>query len=69
MTDKELDLLFIRLTNAEGRKRDIKLAKARAEIDTIQREHEAYLDGVCDAIKEIKNMCCREEGSVADNGK
>lgn len=61
MTDKELDLLLLRLTNARLQKRDIALAKAQAEIDTIRREYEAYWDGVYDAIKEVKNMCCHEE--------
>ena len=61
MTDKELDLLLLRLTNARERKKDIALAKAHAEIDTIRREYEAYWDGVYDAIKEVKNMCCHEE--------
>lgn len=54
MTVKELDLIMIRLQNARERKRDIALAKANAEIDTIRREHEAYWDGVYDAIKEVK---------------
>ena len=31
-------------------------------------EH-VQITAVCDAIKEIKNMCCHEEGRVTDNGK
>ena len=60
MTDEKLDLLMIRLQNAHERKKDIALAKANAEIETIRREHEAYWDGVYDAIKEVKAMCARE---------
>ena len=55
MTEKELDAIMLRLTNARDRKKDIALAKANAEIDAIRREAEAYWDGVYDAIKEIKN--------------
>ena len=64
MTDKELDLLMIRLLNSHERKKDIALAKANAEIETIRREHEAYWDGVYDAIKEVKAMRGREEKEV-----
>ena len=66
MTDKELDLLLLRLTNARLQKKDIALAKAQAEIDTIRREYEAYWDGVYDAIKEVKGTLCREEGRKAE---
>lgn len=66
MSDKELDLLLLRLQNARERKRDIALAKANAEIETIRREFEAYWDGIYDAIKEVKNMSVSERG--ADNG-
>lgn len=55
MTEKELDAIMMRLTNARDRKKDIALAKANAEIDAIRREAEAYWDGVYDAIKEVKN--------------
>lgn len=55
MTEKELDAIMMRLTNARDRKKDIALTKANAEIDAIRREAEAYWDGVYDAIKEVKN--------------
>lgn len=38
------------LISAAGRKRDSKIRQAKAEIDTIQREYVAYMDGVVDAI-------------------
>lgn len=54
MTDKQLEEIMTRLTSANEHKTQIQLAKANAEITTIQREADAYWNGVCDALKEIK---------------
>ena len=64
MENKELDLILIKLQNARERKRDIALAKANAEIETIRRETDAYWDGIYDAIKEVKMAI----GERKDNG-
>ena len=61
MTDKELDLIAIRLQNARERKKEIALTKANAEIEAIRREAEAYWYGVYDAIKEVKNAIPKKE--------
>ena len=55
MTDKELDSIMTRLTSAHDHKKQIQLAKANAEIATIQREADAYWNGVYDALKEVRN--------------
>lgn len=55
MTDREFDEIMTRLTSANDHKKQIQLAKANAEITTIQREADAYWNGVYDAIKEIRN--------------
>lgn len=54
MTDKQLEEIMTRLTSANKHKTQIQLAKANAEITTIQREADAYWNGVYDALKEIK---------------
>lgn len=64
MTDKELDLIMLRLQSARDRKKEIALTKANAEIDTIRREAEAYWDGVYDAIKEVKNAMPQQPAEV-----
>lgn len=60
MTGEKLEQIFEDLTRSHARKRDIALAKAKAEIETIQREDSAYYDGVYDTIKEIKNALQQE---------
>lgn len=55
MTKKELDSIVDRLTSAREHKKQIQLAKAQAEIETIKREADAYWDGVYDALKEVRN--------------
>lgn len=52
------------LISAAGRKRDSKIRQAKAEIDTIQREYVAYMDGVVDAIRYITGMVKESD----DNG-
>ena len=49
------------LTKGHSIKRDIALAKAHAEVDAINREHEAYIDGIYDAVKVIKNRYEKEQ--------
>lgn len=41
------------LISVAAEKRGSKIRQAKAEIDTIQREYEAYMDGVVDAIRYI----------------
>lgn len=55
MTVKQLEEIMTRLTSENDHKKQIQLAKANAEITTIQREADAYWNGVYDALKEIKN--------------
>ena len=49
------------LERARGRKRDMQMTKAQAEIDAINREYEAYLDGIYDLAKALNKVCIREE--------
>lgn len=48
------DEIISRLSASADRKRDIKQAKAKAEIESIDREYTAYIDGVYDAVKAIR---------------
>lgn len=64
MTEKELEAICSRLTMRKDRIRDIKIAKAQAEVDAINRECSAYCDGVDDAIKLVLGAMEKE----ADNG-
>lgn len=54
MTAKELDDIVARLDSARQHKKQIKLAKAQAEIDSINRCADAYYDGLYDMAREIK---------------
>lgn len=49
-----------RLMSVASRKRDMKQLEAQAEIKTIQREYEAYTDGVLDAVKAIKQEVAKD---------
>lgn len=55
MTKADLDRIRDKLVDARTHKRDIALAKAQKKIETINRESEAYWDGVYDAIKAVWN--------------
>jgi len=55
VTKADLDRIRDKLTDARTHKRDIALAKAQKEIETINRESEAYWDGVYDAIRAVQN--------------
>lgn len=52
------------LISVAAGKRDSKIRQAKAEIDTIQREYEAYIDGVVDAIRYITGVAKVDD----DNG-
>lgn len=56
LTAKDLDNILNQLTAKRERKKEIALAKAQAEIQTIQREADAYWDGLYDAIRAVKNL-------------
>lgn len=56
MTAKDLDAILRKLESQREHKKQIALAKAQAELDTIRREADAYFDGAYDAIKEIKAL-------------
>lgn len=56
MTTKDLDAIMDRLTRIREHKKQIALAKAQAEIETIQRETEAYWDGMWDFCKAVKEL-------------
>ena len=56
MTVKDLDTIMDRLTRNREQKKQIELAKAQAEIQTIQRETDAYWDGLYDFLKAVKGM-------------
>lgn len=62
MNDKEFDMILENLHRRALEKKDIKLAKAKAEIDAIDREYGAYYDGVYDAIKAVKAAMQKQEG-------
>ena len=65
MTDKELDGILNRLDLDRRRKKDLQLVKAKAEMDSIDREYVAYYDGVYDALKAVEVLMA--EGGK-DNG-
>lgn len=48
------DEIINHLSATADRKRDLKKVKAKAEIDAIDREYVAYVDGVYDAVKQIR---------------
>ena len=54
MTLKEIDAIIDRLDSARQHKKQIQLAKAQAEIDTINKCADAYYDGLYDMAREIK---------------
>ena len=61
MTTAEFDAIQQVLINKMSRKKDIALATARKELDAIQREYDAYFDGVYDALKAVRNAMKKEE--------
>ena len=62
MTSKDLDAIMTRLTSIREHKKQIALAKAQAEIQTIQRETEAYWDGMWDFCKAVTELLPKGKG-------
>ena len=56
MTKKDLDAIMDRLTHIREQKKQIAITKAQAEIQTIQRETDAYWDGMWDFMKAVKEL-------------
>ena len=61
MTTKDLDAIMEWLTSNREHKKQIALAKAQAEIQTIQRETDAYWDGMWDFCKAVKELLPKGE--------
>ena len=66
MTTKDLDAIMDRMTSIREHKKQIAITKAQAEIQTIQRETEAYRDGMWDFCKAVKDLLPKEKDG-ADN--
>lgn len=56
LTPKDLDKIIEDLERKRQHKKDIQIAKAKAELDAINRETDAYYDGVYDTIKAVKAL-------------
>lgn len=71
ITAKDLDAILDKLSSRRDLKKQVALAKAQAEIQTIQREADAYLDGLHDAIRAVKGILPppTKENGGAENGK
>lgn len=54
MFDEKLQAIHARLIEKRERKATIARVKAQAELDTIQRETDAYCDGVYDALRAVE---------------
>lgn len=61
MNTKDLDAILDKLTKIREHKKQIALTKAHAEIQTIQRETEAYWDGMYDFCKAVKELLPKGE--------
>jgi len=48
------------LMSIARRNREIKQVEAQAELKAIQREYDAYTDGVLDAVKAIKQAVAKD---------
>ncbi len=62
MTEKDFDAILETLDRCAYQKKEIKLAKAKAEMEAIDREYVAYYDGAYDAIKAVKGFMAKQEG-------
>ena len=68
MTTAEFDAIQEALINKMSIKKDIALAAAQKEIDAIQREYDAYFDGVDDALKAVRAAMKERQGDrICDN--
>lgn len=67
LTDKALKEIREKLEANANHKKDIALAKAQKEVETINREYVAYWDGLYDAIKAVSALIPADGG--AENGK
>ena len=56
LIEKELNAIINRLDIQMQRNKQIQLIKAQAEIDAINRCSVAYVDGLYDMAKEVKNL-------------
>jgi hypothetical protein len=65
MTEKDFDSILETLDRRAYQKKEINLAKAKAEMGAIDREYTAYYDGVYDAIKAVKNALLKEAANNA----
>ena len=54
MFTKELEAIYENLLDKRGRRMNSALVKAQAEIETINREYEAYCEGVYDALRALE---------------
>lgn len=54
MLPEKLQAIEDRLMEKRERKATIARVKAQAEIDTIQRETDAYFDGIYDALRAVE---------------
>ena len=57
----DFDKILDDLDRGRYRKREVALAKAQAEINTINREYEAYVAGLYDAVRAIKSQYTKEQ--------
>ncbi len=62
MLPDKLQAICDRLIDKRNRKAGIARVKAMAELDTIQRETDAYFDGVYDAMRALDDMDDKEAG-------
>lgn len=56
MISDKLQAISDRLMEKRERKATIARVKAQAEIDTIQRETDAYFDGMYDALRAVEEV-------------
>ena len=61
MKAEELDSIVSRLDSIYQNKKHIQLAKAQAEVDTINRCALAYYDGLYDMAKEVAKLLHKEK--------